>query len=310
MPAEWIVLIIFLSLLALFVLFTLIASFFLAHSMSYPIRYTTEFTYDVDLKKGVINDIGLLKRTKQTWAMKDGYVIHGDVSLNPGSKKYVIIVHGYAWNKEGSLKYGIDFYKLGYNVIIYDERGQGDNKKTAVTMGFKEKDDLHEIILWAYKTYGEDIFLGVHGESMGGAIVLLETQYQDRLQFIVSDCPYASLKELCRKLVGVYHLPPYLVSVASIWLKLMYGYRLKDIRPAETIKNNKVPLLLFHGREDRMIPYANSVEIKKANPGYCQLHIYEKADHAESLIKHQEEYLSDLKSFLDSLNNLKEEKSV
>ncbi|MER2025099.1 MAG: alpha/beta hydrolase, partial [Eubacteriales bacterium] len=72
-----------------------------------------------------------------------GYALHTVLCKNPmKSGKYVILTHGYSDNRFGSLKYMKIYLDRGYNCIIYDLRGHGENEKTWTSYGVREGRDL------------------------------------------------------------------------------------------------------------------------------------------------------------------------
>jgi alpha-beta hydrolase superfamily lysophospholipase len=295
-----ILLLVLASLIFISLLFLLIAALKLVRMLSYPIRYTTEFTYQTDLKKGILGGIEVLKREKVVIPMSDGYLIQGDVSLHEGKEKFVIITHGYTWTREGSLKYAKIFYKLGYSVLMYDLRSHGENVHKDVTMGFKEAKDLHEIILWVRAKYGKDTPIGLHGESMGAATSLLALNYQDKLDFCVADSSYSSLKELCAYKIIPYHLPKAVLPLCSLLLLIFHGYSFKDIEVADAVKKTKVPLLLIHGESDTFVPIEEAKELQKANPA-SKLVFFPHSEHAKSVIDHPDAYEKTVAEFISSL---------
>ena len=304
MEWYWIVLIVIGSLLLLFFIFCLLASGYLVHLLSYPIRYTREHAYKTDKEDGdVIKGDEVLERKPFELAMRDGYVIHGDVSLNGDSKKFVIISHGYTWNREGSIKYALLFYRLGYSIIMYDHRSHGDNVHNDVTMGYKEGPDLAEIINWAKKTYGEDIYLGLHGESMGAATVLYVNKFTDKVDFVVADCPYSSLYDLFRFQIVEHHFPKFLLPLCSMFLKISHHYSFKDVSPKEVMSKCHVPLLLIHGAVDGFIPPNESQFIydMRDKNDITTLYYCEGADHAKSLVTNKEKYFEVLQEFLTQI---------
>ncbi len=305
MDYIWIILIIIGSILLLIILLLFITALVMVHKVSYPLRYETSYTHEVDVSKGLLDGIEVLKRVPIIIKMKDNYLIHGDVSLNAKkTNKWMIITHGYSWTREGSLKYAKIFYKAGFNILIYDNRSHGENKHNAVAMGYKESSDLHEIINYVENTYGKDVYIGLHGESLGAAITLLSLKYKDpHVKFVISDSSYSSLKDLFTYQTKVlYHLPLAILPFASLLLKINHGYFIKDINVANVIKEVDVPILLVHGDSDTFIPKDEAYKLKNANPS-CVLKLYKGCDHTQSVIHYPKEYEE---MCLEFINNLKE----
>lgn len=276
--------------------------------LTHPRFYERDFCLKTDLDKKVISeDVRDWEKEDCPVTLEDGYVLHGD--YYPGKeKKLVIFAHGYTWTREGSLKYAKLFRSLGYALYLYDERGHGGNKRDAVTLGYKESEDLHQIVSCFRKKYGPDLEIGLHGESMGAACVLLEMKHtEDNLSFVIADSPFASMKELMRYQITLYHLPAFFADFGSPILKLRYGFSYKDVRPVDSVKKSGVPLLLIQGDADKFIPPAHSKEIYEARPDKTILRYFPNVDHTDSYRNYPEEYKKAEKDFLVANHLIKKE---
>ena len=83
-----------------------------------------------------------LEKEVYTVESYDGYILHAELLKNPvPTDDYMIISHGYTDNRMGALKYVSMYLDLGFNCIIYDLRGHGENKPTFTTYGIREGQD-------------------------------------------------------------------------------------------------------------------------------------------------------------------------
>lgn len=305
MAWYWILCIVLASLIVLILLLSLGVCLGLVRFLSHPHLYSRAETKKYDEDKGILKYIDLLKREDVEIKMSDGYIIHGDISYIGNRKKFVICAHGYTVNRENQLKYAQEYARLGYSVLLYDHRGEGDNKRVPITMGYLEQRDLHEIIQWLYQREGSDIEIGIHGESMGAATVLLVLKYNDPLKFAVADCPYSSLNDLFPYQMKCMHVPSILLKPSSALLKMIHGYSFDMISPADNASESKVPLMLITGDHDGFIPPEESQIIydhKKC--GYKELHFVKDADHAMAYTTDPVKYAEYLKEFLAKVENL------
>lgn len=287
--------------IVLFLMLYLMVPLVLVHYISYPKRIDNDTALKVDIDKGLIKGYERWGWNPIEISMEDGYRIHGSLSIQD-PKKFVIFAHGYTWTKEGQIKYAQIYGKLGYSLLLYDERSHGKNIHEDVTMGYKEAYDLHQIIQWVYRTYGQDIELGIMGESMGGATVLQVLQYHDKLKFVHADCPYSSLRELCSYKLKQMHLPQFLLRPIDYFLKKKHGYHLDDVKPEEYAKDSLVPLLLTTGHQDAFVPFIQCQYIYDSKEkGYKELHYFEGAEHAQSYETHPETYEDTIRKFLDTI---------
>lgn len=232
----------------------------------------------------------------------ESYVIHAQFFKNPQpSGKYIILTHGYTDNRFGALKYMKIYLDRGYNCIIYDLRGHGENAPSPCTYGILEAKDLLAVIDDTHRRFGEDITLGLHGESLGAATTATVMQYCPRVDFAVADCGFADIENVIRGAVTHNHLPAWFTDVSSVFFKWKYGYSYRQMRPVDSLADNLVPFLFMHGAEDKFILPSNSERMQKSTDGYSELHLIPGAKHAASVLTDPALYTQCVNSFLDHL---------
>ena len=142
-----------------------------------------------------------------------------------GKIKIAIICHGYTSSKYGSVIYSKLFLKRGITVLTYDHRNHGLSGKAFTSMGYYEKFDLQTVIDWCYETYGTNLAIVTHGESMGAATVLSHLTIDGRVRCVVSDCGFSNLYDLLKyQIKKYYHLPAFpFLPIAKVIIKLRAG---------------------------------------------------------------------------------------
>ena len=232
----------------------------------------------------------------------EGYTLHAQFFKNPQpSGKYIILTHGYTDNRYGNLKYMKMYLDRGYNCVIYDLRGHGENEPAPCTYGILEAKDLLAMIKDTRERFGEDIVLGLHGESLGAATTATVMQYHPRVDFAVADCGFADIENVLKGAVAYNHLPTWFTDVASVFFKLKYGYSYNQMRPVDSLAGNHVPFLFIHGAEDTFILPSNSARMSEATSGYSELHLISGAKHASSVLTDPALYAQYVNGFLDHL---------
>jgi len=191
--------------------------------------------------------------------------------------------------------------KLGYNVVMYDQRFHGASGGNNTTLGFHEKHDLKTVISYVYKKYGDGIFLGTYGESMGSATCLLEQADDDRVKFVISDAGFKDLKFLIKSQIKSRKLSPRLFYVVvNMFVWFISKSNLTKVSPIKSIEKANIPILFVHGKLDDFIPYQHTVDMYESYSGKKMLFLAEKnAYHARSYYQNQSEYFSVLKEFND-----------
>lgn len=238
------------------------------------------------------------EKTDYTVEADGGYLLHVQLLKAPvESSRYVIITHGITDNRIGSLKYARFYLDMGYNCVIYDLRGHGENDKTYTTYGDKEGRDLAKLIEDTRERYPDLTVLGIHGESLGAATTVMVLKYSPEVDFAVADCGYSDIENVLRKGVKDLKLPGFLIDMQNIGLKLRYGCSFNDMRPIDSLAGSTVPVMFIHGDEDKLIPPSNSQDMYDAAGGYREIHFIKGAAHAVSAIVAPEEYQQLLEAF-------------
>lgn len=238
-----------------------------------------------------------------------GEVIYNEQSANP--PKVAVICHGHTWNRINSVKYANIFYARGYNVVIYDHAyfGKSDGKYT--TLGDGERYDLSKVLDFVREKFGQNAIVGLHGESLGAATVLLVLGLRNDIDFVVADCPFSDTMSYYRQLcVKVTHLPSFpIVDFANAMSKRKFGYNFKNVSPIAAVKQSETPICFIHGKADTFIRPMHSERMYEVckNP-LSELHLVENAEHARSHVTNPKEYWKMVGDFVDKVENARTEK--
>lgn len=228
-------------------------------------------------------------------------VISGEVIRNPaGTDRVAIICHGHTVNRFADLKYANMFYKLGWHIVVFDERHFGVSTGDISTLGYKESADLAAIIRYTRSVFGEKCGLALHGESMGASAVLMVLD-RETPDIVFADCPFMDTEALVKTVLHGMHVPVNTVTwLAKLKAKRRYGYDIKAASPIASVRNSDVPICLFHGDADTLIPCEHSRKLFEAcRSEKSELHIFSGANHAWSVIRERERYEEIIGKFIE-----------
>ncbi|MDP4171232.1 MAG: alpha/beta hydrolase [Bacillota bacterium] len=232
-----------------------------------------------------------------------GYSIKAHLYEPHATNRYVILAHGVTENKVNSMKYMNLFLKRGFNAVIYDHRRHGESGGKTTSYGHYEKFDLQEVVRWLKKEVGPELQLGIHGESMGAATMLLYAgMLEDGADFYIADCPFSDFKEqLAYRLKEEAKLPPTLfLPIADLFLKLRDRYSLADVSPISVIDNIRNPMLFIHSQHDTYILPTMTEQLFERKKGPKMLYLAINGDHAHSLRENRTDYEKAIDEFLDA----------
>ena len=175
-------------------------------------------------------------------------------------KGVVIYFHGNRENINRFAKFSTNFTKLGYEVWMADYPGYGKS------VGNRTEKILYQQSIQLYKMasskYAKDSIV-IYGKSFGTGIAAYLAAEYDCKQLIL-ETPYYSIPDL----LGAYTLI-YPIQRMSKYKIPTYQY-LEDI---------KVPITIFHGTDDWVIPYSCAEKLKEVLKTTDQFVTIEKGSH-------------------------------
>ena len=247
------------------------------------------------------------KAEKVMMKNSDGKNLSGiTLSDNATSHSYIIMCHPLTLGALDMASYAYHFYDLGFNVIIPDSRGYGDDEYSKISFGYFEKNDILD---WVNAIVKKDdkakIFL--FGVGMGGSTVLMasELNLPDNVKAIISDSAYSDVKALFKENIkDFYPVPSFpAVEIASLYVKATEGWSFGDADVVESVKKSQVPVLIIHGAEDTIVPVDQSNDLYEACPVKGSDHLLIRgAMHAQTQNFKSEKYWQGVDEFI--LKNL------
>jgi dipeptidyl aminopeptidase/acylaminoacyl peptidase len=185
----------------------------------------------------------------------------------------VIVLHGIADSRVGSVGFAPMFLNEGYAVLTPDSRAHGASGGQFVTYGLLER---YDVIAWAYwmRRAGCSKLYGL-GESLGASILIEAAAIQPVFTAIVAESAYADLREVAEYRVRRMLSAPAFAAVpaakmvvasAMLYARWVDGLNLRQVSPRSAISHASTPILLIHGLKDFKTPPWNSEELARANP--------------------------------------------
>lgn len=235
----------------------------------------------------------------------DGLTLHAyEDFTHTGSDVYVILMYGY---KSGpfSLKLQAEAYRSkGYNILIPDERAQGESEGRYITMGVYEQRDLLSWIDYVISCDPEARII-LHGISMGAATVMLASaeELPDNVIAAVEDCGYTSASEIfAYVLKQQFHLPSFpIINTVELLSRPIAGFDFSLASPIEAVGRTKIPMLFIHGSADDFVPFymLDILYEASSSPGKQKL-VIEGAGHAHAASTDSDLYFSTVDNFISA----------
>ena len=212
----------------------------------------------------------------------DGIPLRGRYyEFQPGAP-LLILCHGYRSNAlRDCCGTHMLARKLGYNALVIHQRAHGDSGGSTITFGIRERSDVVKWAEYARERFGADTPIILFGLSMGAATVLMGCQegYPENVRGIIADSPYSSPADIIKKVCKDEGYPAFLHIFAELGAQVFGGFDLRSCTALEAVKHSRIPILLIHGEDDRMVPCDMSLKIAAACPARCTILTIPDAGH-------------------------------
>lgn len=198
--------------------------------------------------------------------------------------------------------------KIGFNTLVVDQRGQGSSGGHTISFGILEHRDCLRWINYVCARFGSDVPIVLSGLSMGAATVLMASglDLPENVACIIADSPYSTPSAIIEKVAKDRRYPVALcrpfVHLAAF---LFGGFRLNNCTAKEAVGRCKVPVLLIHGEDDRLVPCSMSLEIAACCASRVQVVTFPDAGHGLSYVTDPVRYERIVVDFLNSVPVLK-----
>ncbi|EFR30507.1 alpha/beta hydrolase family protein [Eremococcus coleocola] len=228
----------------------------------------------------------------------------------------IIYVHGYGSSYRSGVPYAQYFADRGYAVYTFDFFGGGPRTKSGGTMldmtVKNEADDLGEIINQLKldpQIDADRIYL--LGSSQGGFVSTLVASERDDIKSLLLIYPAFVLGNLVEDLYPEGQEIPETFKFLGLEVSDDYALALSQIDMEQVMASLTIPVLIFHGDHDQIIPIASSYHALDLF-GQSQLVTYQGQGHGfdqatrskamevmEEFLNYQEEKKEELDEFRD-----------
>ena len=191
------------------------------------------------------------------------------------SNVWVIFVHGRRADRKEALRILPAIAELGFTTLVITYRNDPEAPASPGGLnryGQTEWEDLEGAVSYASKN-GADGGVILVGYSMGGAIVasfLHESTLSDRVVAAILDAPmldFSATVDLGGKEEG-YPMP--LISLAKLFTGLRFDLDWRGLNYLQHADELAVPILLFHGDTDDVVPVETSDRLAEVRPDIVQ----------------------------------------
>ena len=214
----------------------------------------------------------------------DGVRLHGWFLPVPEARRTVLVCHGNAGNISHRLDRTLLLQaKLGLSVFLFDYRGYGKSEGSPNEEGtYSDGRAAYQYLIDRGLDPDEIVLFG---ESLGASIAV-QLALEKPAAALVLEAPFSSIRDMA--------------AAAYPFLPLGRLARTRYDNLAK-IPSIDVPLLVFHGTHDRVVPFAQGERLFDAAPEPKRFYAISGAGHNDTFLVGGDGYWAAWKVFLSSL---------
>ena len=198
-----------------------------------PEKLPTNFTYNFPEKFEELNV-----------KTEDGKLLNGVLFKAEKSKGLIFYIHGNGGSVNSWAHISSHYTDLGYDLFLLDFRGYG--KSEGEITSEKQLFDDNQIVYNLFKKKYSEKNIVILGYSVGTGMAA-KLASENNAKLLILQAPFYNLTEMMQKNFSL--IPGFI---------LKYKFATNDY-----LKKCKMPVVIFHGTNDEIIPFENSLKIKK-----------------------------------------------
>jgi alpha-beta hydrolase superfamily lysophospholipase len=270
------------------VLAAMVIGWFVAPAFLHPIRraLTPDLLQQADAS---FSQIGVHREAFDVRAA-DGILLRGwEVTAAQPNGSWILLFHGVADNRMGVLEHALFLLRAGYSVTLMDARAHGESEGSIGTYGWLEGNDSRAIVD-ALVAAEHPAHLYALGESMGAGMALQSAGADPRIEAVVAEAPFASLREASYDYAGLQKYPwlGKTLFAPGAWVMLargqaIAGFSAAAVSPERSVAARAFPVLLICDAADTTLPCRHAEKLYAAASGPKSLWIVPRAFHTAAL---------------------------
>jgi uncharacterized protein len=238
----------------------------------------------------------------------DGALLRGwKVRAAQPSGDWVLVFHGVGDNRLGILAHAELLLSAGYSVVMMDARAHGASSGPMATYGWLERNDTRAIVdVLEAAEHPRHLF--ALGESMGAGIALQSAAIDPRIEGVVAEAAFASLREASYDYAGLRRSPLLgkTLFAPGTWTMIyraesLAGFPVAEVSPENAVAARAFPVFLICDEKDVALPCRHTRRIYAAALGPKQMWVVPGAPHTAALGYEPDEFRRRVLAFFGSL---------
>lgn len=219
-----------------------------------------------------------------------------------GSNAWVIVVHGINGDRQIGLRIAPTLHRAGFNSLLIsyrDDLGAPSSPDGLHHQGQTEWRDLEAAVRHALHHGARRLILD--GYSMGGALItqfMERSPWADRVDGLVLDAPALDWRAILEYNATRMSLPSFAALPVEWAIDARTGVDWDSLDALRHPQSFHLPILLFHGDDDAVVPVATSEDFAAELPRWVTFYRLPGAGHTQSWNVDPDTYDHRLRHFL------------
>jgi uncharacterized protein len=204
---------------------------------------------------------------------------------SPASSTWAIVAHGHNDNRENGLRIASTLHRAGLPTLLISYRndlGAPESPDGLYHLGETEWRDLEAASRYAIQNGARRLVL--IGYSMGGALIaqfMQRSPLRDRVRGVVLDAPALDWKSVFEFNSEQMGLPGFFALPVEWTIDARIGPDWSSLDALQQADDLRLPVLLFHGVEDSVVPIEDSDEFAAELGKWVTYYRVPEADHTQ-----------------------------
>jgi uncharacterized protein len=209
---------------------------------------------------------------------------------------WVLLFHGIGDNRAGMMGHALYLLGANFAVVMMDSRAHGTSGGATATYGALECGDERAIVDALRRRYPVPHLYAL-GVSMGAGIALQCAAADPRIEAVVAEAPFSSLREASYDYASLHHGPwlgrtllrPAVIA-GVLAMEREGGFDADAVSPERAVAERVFPILLIADGRDHTLPPRHVEYIYRNAIGAKQMWLISSATHSAGLGAKPEEY--------------------
>ncbi len=234
----------------------------------------------------------------------DGLRLAGSYYNNNNSDTTILLFHGYRSDGRFDFACAVKYYiEMGLNVLVVDQRANGESEGRLITFGIKERRDA---VTWSNyineKYCPKNIFLS--GVSMGATTVMMAANLElpQNVRGIIADCGFTAAPDIIKKVAHQafkINATP-ILPVLNLMCKLFGNFSLYETTTIKSLSESDIPIFFIHGKKDGFVPCEMTEQSHKAARAEKHICLVDEADHGISFLVDTDNIQKQISAFVSA----------